>query len=49
VIPHGSPEQIAEAVGAHVDAGADHVCMQPIGHAYPPVDHYRSLARALIA
>jgi probable F420-dependent oxidoreductase len=49
VIPHGSPEAIAEAVGAHFDAGADHVCLQPIGHAFPPVDDYRSLARALIA
>jgi probable F420-dependent oxidoreductase len=49
VIPHGSPEAIAEAVGAHFDAGADHVCLQPIGHAYPPLDNYRSLANALIA
>jgi probable F420-dependent oxidoreductase len=49
VIPHGAPEAIAEAVDAHFDAGADHVCLQPIGHAYPPVDDYRSLARALLA
>jgi probable F420-dependent oxidoreductase len=49
VIPHGSPEAIAEAVGAHFDAGANHVCLQPIAHAYPPVDDYRSLARALLA
>lgn len=49
VIPHGSPEAIADAVAAHFDAGADNVCLQPIGHAYPPVDDYRSLARALIA
>jgi probable F420-dependent oxidoreductase len=48
VIPHGSPEAIAEAVNAHFDAGADHVCVQPIGRDYPPLDDYRSLARALI-
>jgi probable F420-dependent oxidoreductase len=47
VIPHGSPEAIAEAVQAHFDAGADHVCLLPVGHAYPPVDDYRSLARPL--
>src|SRR2546421_4038544 len=33
VIPHGSPEEIAEAVRAHLDAGADHVCLQPLGGA----------------
>jgi probable F420-dependent oxidoreductase len=49
VIPHGPPAAIAEAVRAHFDAGADHVCLQPIGHAHPPVDDYRSLAKALIA
>jgi probable F420-dependent oxidoreductase len=27
----GSPEQIAERVRAHLDAGADHVCVQVIG------------------
>ena len=31
VIPHGSAEQIAEVVRAHLDAGADHVCLQPLG------------------
>jgi len=48
VIAHGPPEAIAEAVAAHFDAGADHVCLQPISDDYPPVDDYRSLARALI-
>jgi len=32
VIPHGSAERIAEAVRAHLDAGADHVCLQPLGN-----------------
>jgi probable F420-dependent oxidoreductase len=49
LIPHGPPGAIAEAIEAHFDAGADHVCVQPIADAYPPVDAYRSLAKALIA
>jgi probable F420-dependent oxidoreductase len=48
VIPHGPPEAIAEAVNAHFEAGADHVCVQPIGEAYPPLEDYRSLAGVLI-
>ena len=48
VIPHGAPEAIAEAVHAHLDAGADHVCLQPLGHGPDPVDDYRALARILI-
>ena len=41
VIPHGSAEAIAEAVRAHLDAGADHVCLQPLGHGPAPVEDYR--------
>jgi probable F420-dependent oxidoreductase len=48
VIPHGSAEQIAEAVAAHFDAGADHVCLQPLGHGPAPVEDYRALAEALL-
>jgi len=48
VIPHGSAEQVAEAVRAHLDAGADHVCVQPVGHGGVPLDDYRALARVLI-
>ncbi len=48
VIPHGSPEAIAEAVQAHFDAGADHVCLQPLGHGPAPVEDYRALARVLL-
>jgi probable F420-dependent oxidoreductase len=47
VVPHGSAEQVAEAVRAHLDAGADHVCLQPVGHGGVPLDDYRALARAL--
>jgi probable F420-dependent oxidoreductase len=48
VIPHGSPEAIAEAVQAHFDAGADHVCLQPLGHGPAPLEDYRALARVLL-
>jgi probable F420-dependent oxidoreductase len=48
VIPHGSAEEIAEAVRAHLDAGADHVCVQPVGHGGEPIEDYRALARILI-
>jgi probable F420-dependent oxidoreductase len=47
VIPHGTPDQIAEVVRAHLDAGADHVCLQPVGHGHAPMDDYRALAAAL--
>jgi probable F420-dependent oxidoreductase len=48
VIPHGTPEQIAEVVQAHFDAGADHVCLQPLGHGPAPLDDYRALAEVLL-
>jgi probable F420-dependent oxidoreductase len=47
IVPHGSAEQVAEAVQAHFDAGADHVCLQPVGHGGVPSDDYRALARVL--
>ncbi|MDX6728384.1 MAG: hypothetical protein QOK49_3189, partial [Baekduia sp.] len=48
VIPHGSPAAIADAVREHLDAGADHVCLQPLGHGKPPVEDYRALAGVLL-
>jgi probable F420-dependent oxidoreductase len=48
VIPHGSPERIADAVRAHLDAGADHVALQPLGHGAAPVADYEALAAALL-
>jgi probable F420-dependent oxidoreductase len=44
VIPHGSPEDIRAAVQAHLDAGADHVCLQPLGHGPRPSDDFRAMA-----
>jgi probable F420-dependent oxidoreductase len=49
VIPHGSAEQVAGAAHAHLDAGADHVCLQPVGHGGVPLGDYRALARILTA
>jgi probable F420-dependent oxidoreductase len=48
VIPHGPPEAIAAAVQAHLEAGADHVCLQPLGHGGAPVEDYRALAAVLL-
>jgi probable F420-dependent oxidoreductase len=48
VIPHGSAEQIAEAVRAHREAGANHVALQPLGHGPAPVADYEALAGALL-
>jgi len=49
VIPHGSPAAIAEAVALHLEAGADHVCLQPLGHGPAPVEDYRALAAELLS
>ncbi|HEY1592434.1 MAG TPA: LLM class F420-dependent oxidoreductase [Solirubrobacteraceae bacterium] len=48
VIPHGSPEQIAEVVRAHLDAGADHVCVQPLGEKGIPRESWTALASVLV-
>ena len=45
VVPHGTAGAVAEAVRAHFDAGADHVCIQPLGQS---LDDYRALARELM-
>jgi probable F420-dependent oxidoreductase len=48
VIPQGSAEQIAEVVHAHLDAGADHVCLQPLGEEGIPRRSWTALANVLI-
>jgi alkanesulfonate monooxygenase SsuD/methylene tetrahydromethanopterin reductase-like flavin-dependent oxidoreductase (luciferase family) len=48
VIPRGSAEEIAEHVRAHLDAGADHVCLQPLGEEGIPRESWTALAKALI-
>jgi probable F420-dependent oxidoreductase len=49
VVPQGSAEQIAEVVRGHLDAGADHVCLQPLGENGIPRESWTALANALIA
>jgi probable F420-dependent oxidoreductase len=48
VVPHGNPEQIAEVVSAHLDAGADHVCLQPLGEEGIPAEAWTALANVLV-
>jgi probable F420-dependent oxidoreductase len=48
VVPQGSAEQIADVVRAHLEAGADHVCVQPLGENGIPRESWTALARALL-
>jgi probable F420-dependent oxidoreductase len=48
IIPQGSAEEIASVVHAHLDAGADHVCLQPLGEEGIPRNGWTALAKALI-
>jgi hypothetical protein len=50
VVAWGSPEAIAERVRAHLEAGADHVCLQVLGPDPNglPVAGWRGLAPALV-
>jgi probable F420-dependent oxidoreductase len=47
VIPHGTPEQIGAVAEDHVEAGADHVCLQPVGVTGIPHTEWTALAQAL--
>ncbi len=49
VVPQGSAEQIAQVVRAHLEAGADHVCVQPVGVTGMPREQWTALAGALIS
>jgi len=42
----GSAEEVAEGIRAHIDAGADHVCIQDLGP--DPAPAFRSLAAELL-
>ena len=48
VIPHGTAGEIAEVVRAHIHAGADHVCLQPLGAGGVPREAWAALATELI-
>lgn len=48
LVAHGSDDQVAERVNAHLDAGADHVCVQILtGSDDNLLEDYTHLARAL--
>ncbi len=47
IVPHGTAAQIAAAAQAHLDAGADHVCLQPVGVRGVPRAEWTALASAL--
>lgn len=47
VIPHGTAAEVAAAVRAHVEAGADHVALQALGGEGIPADEWSTLAAAL--
>jgi len=48
IIPQGSAEEIAVTARAHLDAGADHVCLQAVGVTGVPSEEWSALAGALI-
>jgi probable F420-dependent oxidoreductase len=48
VVPQGSAAQVAAVVNAHLEAGADHVCVQPVGVPGIPTEQWRALADVLI-
>jgi probable F420-dependent oxidoreductase len=48
IVPHGSAADVAVAARAHLQAGADHVCLQPLGQDGVPREEWTALAAALI-
>ncbi|WP_169952611.1 TIGR03620 family F420-dependent LLM class oxidoreductase [Microbispora sp. H11081] len=50
IVAQGDPEKIAKRIRAHHDAGADHVCVQPLADSVDlQLEHLRLLAPALLA
>lgn len=47
IIPHGTANEIAAVAHEHLDAGADHVCLQPVGASGIPTAEWTALAAAL--
>jgi probable F420-dependent oxidoreductase len=47
IVPHGTAQEIVPMALAHLEAGADHVCLQPVGVDGVPREEWRALARAL--
>jgi probable F420-dependent oxidoreductase len=49
VVPHGSADEIATTVRAHLDAGANHVAVQAVGEPGIPRQGWTALAEAMTA
>jgi probable F420-dependent oxidoreductase len=47
IVPHGSAKEIAAVVREHLDAGADHICLQAVGVSGIPREEWAALASAL--
>ena len=47
IVPHGSAEHVADTVRAHLDAGADHVCVQALGEDGIPERSWSAVIEAL--
>jgi probable F420-dependent oxidoreductase len=47
LVPHGAPAHLAAAVRSHLDAGADHVCVQILPASDDPLSALESLASEL--
>ncbi len=47
VVPQGSPSDLLPHIHAHLDAGADHVCLQTLGVNGVPEEAWAALAAAL--
>ena len=48
IIPHGTGDEIAAVARQHLNAGANHVCLQPVGVDGVPREEWTALASALI-
>jgi probable F420-dependent oxidoreductase len=48
IVPQGGAAEIAAAVRAHLDAGANHVCLQTVGVTGIPREQWTALAGALL-
>ncbi|NEE04485.1 LLM class F420-dependent oxidoreductase [Phytoactinopolyspora halotolerans] len=44
--PHGEPDAVAGSITAHLDSGADHVCVQALGE--DPMSGYRAITEVLL-
>jgi probable F420-dependent oxidoreductase len=48
IVPHGTAGEIAAVARQHLDAGADHICLQAVGVSGIPREEWSALASALI-